>query len=310
MTQDPMNVLSAHVDKMIQAFVIYESRSFTLAAQRLKTSQPALSRSIKTFEDALGFKLFQRHQAGVTATAKGEKILDAAKSILDTLDQTASTLRSSKWSHSQPFRIGTKEPFAIHVWPAFITWMRQKNRSNFDMLEIISTAELYIDKRNSHLEEQFRTHKVDALLIAAPSNLKHSDHYELFESQHRLYAATHHERTRLRDPCFLYKDAHISLNKTLNDILPESDIKFSVVQSFDAARALAAADLGTAILPHWIASGGLKDRSLSEVKSEFAAVLAKVSGPKVYFCLKNGADKPFTNLARHLKRFCREIYLS
>ena len=310
MNQDPMDALSEHVDKVLQAFAVHESKSFTLAAQRLNTSQPALSRSIKTLEDALGFKLFQRTQAGVTATSKGEKVLDAAKDILDVLGQTASNLRSTKSADIEPIRIGTKEPFAVHVWPAFVTWLRQQNRT--DILEVITTAELYIDKRNAHLEEQFRNHKLDALLVAAPSGLKNTDQYELFESQHRLYMAGHHERARFstaRDQCFLYKDAHISLNKTLTDVIPASDLKCSVVQSFDAARALAAADLGTAILPNWIASSGLKDRSLTEVRSEFASALAKIQGPKIYFCLRSGADKSFANLARHLKRFCREVYL-
>lgn len=311
MQQDPIKVLSTHIDKVLQAQMLHDAKSFTLAALRLNTSQPALSRSIKTLESALGFKIFLRTQAGVALTPNGEKIIDAARTITEVLNQTSMKLRSIKSEQVQPIRIGTKEPFAIHVWPPFISWLRGQQRS--ELLELATKAELHIDKRNSHLEDQFRALKLDALLIAEPSVLKQCDRFELFASQHGLYGAPHPDKIKtahVRSQCFVYKNAHMASGKTLMDIMPShGDLRLTPVQSFDAARALAAADLGSAILPNWIAHTGIRDRTLSEVKSEFAAALAKVAGPRVYFCIRADSDKSHANFARSFKKFCREVYL-
>lgn len=311
MQQDPIEILSLHIDKVLQAHVVSESKSFTLAAQRLNTSQPALSRSIKTLERALGFNIFERSQAGVSSTAKGEQIIETAKKILDVLNQASIDLRLSKLAQVQPIRIGTKEPFAVHIWPPFISWLRGQPRS--DLIDVAAKAELIIDKSNARLEDHFRAHKLDALLVVEPTALKQCEQFELFESQLGLYGASHPDKIKTaynRAQCFIYKEAYLQPGKTLMDMMPPpGDLRLTAVQSFDAAKALATADLGSAILPTWIAHSEIRDRSLSEVKSDFAVELRKMPGSKVYFCLRTGSDKSYANFARSLKKFCREVYL-
>jgi DNA-binding transcriptional LysR family regulator len=57
-------------------------RSFRVAARELHLSQPALTRSIRALEDALGVPLFDRRPDGVAPTAFGELFLGKAEAIL------------------------------------------------------------------------------------------------------------------------------------------------------------------------------------------------------------------------------------
>lgn len=55
---------------------------FTKAAEALKTSQSALSRSMQNFEYHLKAKLFERHPRGLNLTPEGEKLFHHASKIM------------------------------------------------------------------------------------------------------------------------------------------------------------------------------------------------------------------------------------
>ena len=52
------------------------------AAEALFVSQPALSYALKNLEAELGVRLFDRHSAGVTATAAGQEVIAEARRVL------------------------------------------------------------------------------------------------------------------------------------------------------------------------------------------------------------------------------------
>ncbi len=69
--------------RQLRHFVtVAEWESFTLAAQQLHIAQPALSISIKKFEQQLGVTLFKRDERKVALTHEGEVLLEHAKRIL------------------------------------------------------------------------------------------------------------------------------------------------------------------------------------------------------------------------------------
>jgi DNA-binding transcriptional LysR family regulator len=55
---------------------------FSLAAQRLNTTQPGISQRISALEEDLGIKLFEREPRRVALTAKGREILPYAEQML------------------------------------------------------------------------------------------------------------------------------------------------------------------------------------------------------------------------------------
>ena len=63
--------------------------SFTLAAQELSTSQPAVSRQIGRLENWLSVRLFERTRAGVTLTDAGERFRDGVSAGLAAIHRGA-----------------------------------------------------------------------------------------------------------------------------------------------------------------------------------------------------------------------------
>lgn len=71
---------------------IVEEKSFTLAARKLFTSQPALSATVHRIESQIGYKIFDRSVRELRLTEEGEAYVAAAKKILDIEKNLQSTI--------------------------------------------------------------------------------------------------------------------------------------------------------------------------------------------------------------------------
>jgi len=80
--------------QQLQYFVaVAEEQHVTRAAERLRISQPPLSRHIQALEDELGQPLFERRGRGIVLTEFGRYFATKANAILD---HVASVLADSK----------------------------------------------------------------------------------------------------------------------------------------------------------------------------------------------------------------------
>jgi len=101
----------------LQAFVtVAQEGNVTRAAERLFTSQPAVSTQIKALEQEFGVDLFNRTPAGMVLTEAGKRMLGQAKTILEQStgltdlarhlrDGTAGTLRVGINNSAKSLRI-------------------------------------------------------------------------------------------------------------------------------------------------------------------------------------------------------------
>ena len=74
---------------------VAEEGTIGRAAARLHVSQPPISRQLRSLEDELGARLFDRTRAGVTLRPEGRVFLDYARQVLDTLDRASAAVRAS-----------------------------------------------------------------------------------------------------------------------------------------------------------------------------------------------------------------------
>ncbi|MCB1732827.1 MAG: LysR family transcriptional regulator, partial [Halieaceae bacterium] len=68
------------------AMALAKHRNFRLAAEELHISQPALTRSVRALEEALGARLFDRLSTGVEPTPAGEIVLARGRRVLQESD--------------------------------------------------------------------------------------------------------------------------------------------------------------------------------------------------------------------------------
>jgi DNA-binding transcriptional LysR family regulator len=79
----------------LSAFVaVAEQRNFTKAAAQLGISPPALSQTIRSFEERLGVRLLNRTTRSVALTEVGEQLLVHAQPGLDSIDKAIDAVNS------------------------------------------------------------------------------------------------------------------------------------------------------------------------------------------------------------------------
>lgn len=89
MIDDGPDPNSAPADRWLRVFLaVVDTGSFTAAAKRLGTGQPAVSHAIKQLEGALGAALFRRQPGGVTLTGGGRQLADGARAGFDIVDRS------------------------------------------------------------------------------------------------------------------------------------------------------------------------------------------------------------------------------
>lgn len=85
---------------------IAEAGNLGRAAGQLYVSQPALSYALKQLESELGIRLFDRHAAGVTATAAGRDVIAAALQTLQQADQVSAAADRHRRGQRGLLRVG------------------------------------------------------------------------------------------------------------------------------------------------------------------------------------------------------------
>lgn len=133
-------------------------RSFRAAAQKLNTTQPAISQRIASLEATLGVKLLERNTRGVTLTAKGGELLAHAQGMLDLKQEMMDAARSSKTIAGQ-VRLGVSETI-VQTWlPRYL----EKIHALYPELSV----ELEVDT-SPVLREQVRSHHLNLAFLMGP----------------------------------------------------------------------------------------------------------------------------------------------
>ena len=112
--------------RFIEAFVwVARLRSFTAAAEKLYTTQAAISARIATLEDDFGVKLFERDKRTVALTPSGEELLAYAEQLLGISARMLEAV-SDRATYEGFVSIGVIEA-VVHTWlPEMLKRLRQQ----------------------------------------------------------------------------------------------------------------------------------------------------------------------------------------
>jgi len=106
---------------------VIQAGSMLKAAQRLNTSQPAVSRSIAELEHVLDVRLLDRSRQGVQPTIYGRALLDCGTAVFDELRQGVKNIEFLADPAEGELRIGASLPAFSGVVPATIKRLRREH---------------------------------------------------------------------------------------------------------------------------------------------------------------------------------------
>lgn len=86
---------------------VVHTGSFSMAAENLRLTQPALSKSIRSMEQALGVRLLDRGPSGVQATLFGQRLIGYSELLLSLANEAVDEIDALRGARRGSLRIGS-----------------------------------------------------------------------------------------------------------------------------------------------------------------------------------------------------------
>lgn len=161
---------------------VAEESHFGRAAERLRMTQPPLSRQIQKLEKSLGVQLLVRLPSGVELTAAGEAFLDECRQVLAKVDQAPRRARLIAEGHLGVVRLGYTAVSAYNVLGELLARVKAELPGvKVELHEMVSarqleamqsgTIDIGLARPPFHLEAvESKQLRAEALVVALPSD--------------------------------------------------------------------------------------------------------------------------------------------
>jgi LysR family pca operon transcriptional activator len=155
---------------------VARQKSIGKAADALSISQPAVTKTIRELEDALGVAVLEREGRGIRITRHGEVFLRYASMALTALRQGVDSVSQELADSGPPIRVGALPTVSTRVMPRAMTaFLAEGTRARVKIV----TGE------NSVLMEQLRVGDLDLVVgrLAAPEKMTGLSFEHLYSEQ-------------------------------------------------------------------------------------------------------------------------------
>ncbi|WP_038203039.1 LysR family transcriptional regulator [Xenophilus azovorans] len=169
---------------LVRVFVaIYETRSVTLAGDRLDLTQPTVSHALARLRTGYADRLFTRGAAGLVPTALCEQLYPTLKDALMRIEATLEETRSFDAAHStRRFRIAMSDIGALYFTPPLLKRLQA----------LAPHIQVDIAQPTPALPEDLTTGAVDLAVGNMPELLPSTRTLPLFEEHYVCLMARNH----------------------------------------------------------------------------------------------------------------------
>ncbi|MBB3610199.1 pca operon transcription factor PcaQ [Rhizobium sp. BK602] len=253
----------------LQTFVeVARQKSVVKAAELLHVSQPAVTKTIRELEEALGVAVFEREGRGIRITRYGEVFLRYAGAALTAMRQGFDSVSQERSGEAPPIRIGALPTVSTRIMPRAMelflkedTWSRIK----------IVTGE------NAVLLEQLRVGDLDLVVgrLASPDKMAGFSFEHLYSEQVVFAVRAGHPLLKAGKSLFAELDKYTILMPTRGSIIRPFVESFLIVNgvaglpnqietvSDSFGRAFVRASDAIWIISTGVVAGDVKDGLLS-----------------------------------------------
>jgi len=252
---------------------VAETSSLSRAAAELHITQPAVSKQIRSLEDELGERLFDRIGKKVFLTRAGEVLLTHVDRILRSVDEAKTAVRDLSAECSGELVIGTSDHISIHRLP--------------DVLKACITAFPKIDlklrcHRSETILELVAKNQVDLAVIKLQKTPPNITSRVIWKDPMSLVVPVGHpltsaKRVRLKDIVqhgMILTEHATETRKMVDDVFAAQGLTPNVameVAYIETIKSLVRTGLGIAILPDRAVDAEVKRGALMRLRITDAA---------------------------------------
>lgn len=131
---------------------VARAESFSLAAEALHLTQPAISKRISSLEQSLGVELFDRVGRKIALTEAGQALLPRAQQLLLELEDMRRTIGNLSGPVNGTLKVGTSHHIGLHRLPPMLRAFTTQHRDVRLDLRFIDSEEAYDAVLSGELE--------------------------------------------------------------------------------------------------------------------------------------------------------------
>lgn len=164
---------------------VARQKSIVKAAEILNVSQPAVTKTIRELEEALGVAMFEREGRGIRITRYGEVFLRHAGASLTALRQGIDSVSQDLFDMAPPVKVGALPTVSTRIMPrAMSLFLEERTGSRIKIV----TGE------NAVLLEQLRLGELDLVVgrLAAPEKMTGFSFEHLYSEQVKFVVRAGH----------------------------------------------------------------------------------------------------------------------
>jgi LysR family cys regulon transcriptional activator len=127
------------IQKLRGFYWAVQCRSFSEAAKKIHVTQSAVSQQVKSLEEELGVKLYERVGRGIVPTQEGERLIHYARLILNSMDDLESEFAELSARPHGTIHIAAFRGIAMHQLP----WAIKRFRRKHPEVKLVVSSEVY-----------------------------------------------------------------------------------------------------------------------------------------------------------------------
>ena len=122
---------------------VAEELNFTRAGEKLRLSQPSLTRQVHNLEEELGVRLFNRAKNHVSLTEEGASFLVDAKKLIANSEEIVTAVRHFRRREPDKLKLGCLAKYNFHLLPATLkTFYKAYPKMSVNLFDISPAEQL------------------------------------------------------------------------------------------------------------------------------------------------------------------------
>ena len=169
---------------------VAEGLSFRGAAEKLHLAQPALSAQIKSLEDELGVRLFERTTRSVNLTNAGRVLVEEARAVLKAAKRAENLTRHADRGVVGTLRVGIIAPSA-NAWLSSVLSLFRARHPGVELS--------FFDLPSIEQLDRLREHQLDVGFLRPPVGLPQLEYQLVEQSPQVLAVPSGHRLAKKKD---------------------------------------------------------------------------------------------------------------